>query len=72
MLVRTGLFERFELAREQARRHEMLVTRGDAAGDERCVSLEINEADVRPVADQDVAVAPLGTPLCIFSTFAGG
>src|SRR5262249_57820158 len=59
MLVGPRLLQRVELTREQARWHEMLVPGRDAARDKLHVALEIDEAHVRPLADQDRAVAAL-------------
>ena len=37
----------------------MLMTGGDAAGDQLLVALEVDEADVGSIADQNIAVAAL-------------
>ena len=53
------LLERGELAVEQLRRHEMIGARGDAARDEILIALEIDQPDVLPLADENVAIGPL-------------
>ena len=46
IFVRTRFLQRLELAVQQAWRHEMLVARGEAAGNQRFVALEIDQTDV--------------------------
>src|SRR5512144_2283428 len=76
LLFGRRLLERRKLALEQARRHEVLVTRGDAPRDQPDIALEEDEANVRAVADQDIAItalecragdhaAPAGTALAV-------
>src|SRR5262245_39617358 len=59
MLVGNRLFERLELTLQQARGHEMLVARRDAACTHLFVALEIDETYVVAISNEHVAVAPL-------------
>src|SRR5262249_648704 len=53
-LVGPRLLERGELAPQQARRHEMSMPHGHAAGDQLLASLEVDQANVRACADQNI------------------
>jgi hypothetical protein len=57
ILVRSRLLKRLELAVQQISRHEMIMTGGDTACDESLVPFEINQPDVRPVPNQDIAIS---------------
>src|SRR5579864_756505 len=57
--VRLRLLQRRELAVEQRRRHEMIVTGGNATRDQVAPALEKNDAHVAPRADQYVAIGAL-------------
>jgi hypothetical protein len=57
-LLGCRLLEGGELARQQARRHEMAVARHQSRDDERLIALQIDEADIGPIADDDLPVAP--------------
>jgi hypothetical protein len=57
ILVRSWLLKRLELTVQQISRHEMVMTGGETACDESFVPLEINQADVRPVPNQDIAIS---------------
>ena len=59
IFVRSRFLQCFELAVKQGGRHEMLMTGGDTAGDQLLVALEVDEADVGTIADQNIAVAAL-------------
>jgi hypothetical protein len=42
----------------------MLMTGGDAAGDQRLIALEIDQTNVGAIADQSITVAPLQSGAC--------
>src|SRR5260370_356137 len=58
MFVRLRLFERCELAVEQRGWHEMPVARRQSTRDQIPSALEIDDADVGAIADQDIAISP--------------
>src|SRR5262252_4344123 len=58
MFVRLRLFERCELAVEQRGRHEMPVASRQPARNQVPLALEVDDADVRAFADQDIAISP--------------
>ena len=64
IFVRSRLLERFELAVQQASRHEVLMPGGDAARDQGLVTLEIDQTNVGTIADQNIAVAALQRGTC--------
>ena len=57
ILVRSWLLKRLKLAVQQISRHEMVMTGGETACDESLIPFEINQADVRPVPNQDIAIS---------------
>ena len=61
---RSRLLERIELAVQQAARHKMLMTGGDAARNQRFVALEVDQANVRAIPDKNIAVTALQCGAC--------
>src|SRR5262245_55072667 len=59
IFIVTRLLQRFELAVQEASRHEMLVTHGDAPRDQRLFALEVDETHIDTITDENVAVAAL-------------
>ena len=58
-LVGAGLLQGRELAVEQAERHEVLVPRRHPLMDQLARTLQVDQPDFGPVADQDVAIGTL-------------
>src|SRR5215472_762533 len=58
MFVCLRLFEGCELAVEQRGWHEMPVAPRQPARDQVPLALEIDDADVRAIAEQDIAISP--------------
>ena len=56
-LFGAGCLQGGELAVDKAGRHEVVVADGLAAGDEGLVAMQVDEADIRAISGQDVAVA---------------
>src|ERR1700726_3809112 len=71
VFIRCRLLERRELALEQARRHEVLMTGGDAPRNELDVAPEADQAHVRAFADDNLAVATLERRAGDHAAFAG-
>src|SRR5262245_10510887 len=59
MFVRLRLLKARELAVEQRGRHEVRVARRESPRDQVPIALEIDEADIGAVTDQDIAVGTL-------------
>ena len=58
-LVVARLFQRGELASEQGRRHEMVLAGGHAPANQFARALEINQRDIRPIADDHLPIGAL-------------
>src|SRR5438270_12109586 len=71
MFVRLRLLEARKLAVEQRGRHEMRVACREPPRDQIPIALEIDEADIRAVADQDIAVNALERRACDDAMIAG-
>src|SRR5215471_1694570 len=71
MLVRLRLFECRELAVEQRAWHEMSVARRQPTRDQIPPALEIDDADVGALADQDIAIGAFERRACDGAMVAG-